>query len=181
MARADFHSLVLKYQDLKIERDKYGLVTVFPPMTFNSGFDEGEAFYYLKHWSKTNELGLAFSPTTSFDMPDGSTYKADGAWISAEKISQLSAKERRQIARIVPDFVLEVRSQSDRISKLKKKMTDVWIANGVQLAWLIDPIAQKAWVYRADGSVEAILDLNRQLSGENLLPGFNFDLTAFKK
>ena len=88
LSRADFHGLVLRYPDFKIERDKYGLIIVAPPMTFNAGYEEGEAFYHLKHWSKTNELGRAFSPTTSFDLPDGSTCKADGAWIPFEKINR---------------------------------------------------------------------------------------------
>ena len=55
-------------------------------------------------------------------------------------------------------------------------MTDIWMANGVRLAWLIDPIAQKAWVYRADGITETVSDFNAQLSGEAVLPGFTFDL-----
>jgi Uma2 family endonuclease len=176
MDRKDFHALVLRYQDFKIERDKYGLVTIFPPMTLNSGYDEGEAFYYLKHWSKTNDLGRAFSPSTSFDLPDGSTHKADGAWISIEKINRLSAKERKGIAAVTPDFVMEVRSQTDRIGKLKKKMADIWMANGVRLAWLIDPLDKKAWIYRAGESVETFADFDAQLSGEDVLPGFVFDL-----
>lgn len=176
LSQVDFHGLVLRYQDFKIERDKYGFITVDPLMTFNSGYDEGEAFYYLKHWSKTNDLGRAFSPTTSFDLPDGSTHKADGAWISMEKINRLSAKERTKIAAIVPDFVMEIRSQTDRISKLKKKMSDTWMANGVRLGWLIDPIGQKAWAYHTDGSVTAFSDFDSQLLGEDVLPGFVFDL-----
>ena len=117
-------------------------------MTFDSGFDEGEAFFHLKLWSKKDKTGKVFSSSTSFDLPDGSQYKADGAWISNEKISQLTDKERKSIASIVPDFVMEVRSETDRLAKLKKKMTVAWIANGVQLAWLIDPKSEKAWVYR---------------------------------
>ncbi|MEK7257950.1 MAG: Uma2 family endonuclease, partial [Bacteroidota bacterium] len=146
--KEQFHRFVLEHQEFKIERDKYGVITIHPPMSFDSGFLEGEAFGILRDWSKTNSLGRAFSPTTSFDLPDGSEHKADGAWISWEKINQLSPRERKHIAAIVPDFVIEVRSESDSLTKLKEKMEDVWLANGVRLAWLIDPKTEMAWIYR---------------------------------
>jgi Uma2 family endonuclease len=176
MTREQFHRFVLTHQEVKIERDKFGAITIYPPMTFDSGFAEGEVFYALKHWSKSNGLGRAFSPSTSFDLPDGSQYKADNAWISMERINRLSPEERKQIARIVPDFVVEVRSETDRIVRLKEKMAEVWVANGVRLAWLIDPLRQRAWVYRADGSTEEISGFGHVLPGEDVLPGFEFDL-----
>jgi Uma2 family endonuclease len=165
---------------LKIERDKHGVITIHPPMTLDSGYFEGEAFRLLANWAKKDKSGRAFSPSTSFDLPDGSEYKADGAWISNEKINQLSEEERRHIAAIVPDFVMEVRSESDRLGKLKKKMTEAWLDNGVKLAWLIDPIKQRAWVYRPGAPAEEIDRFDQILSGEDVLPGFEFDLNELK-
>lgn len=180
MSREQFHRFVLKNSDLRIERDKYGNIIIYPLMTFDSGYNEGEAFFHLKLWSKTNQLGKAFSPSTSFDLPDGSQRKADGAWISMEKINQLTEEERKGIALIVPDFVMEVRSETDRIAQLKRKMTEAWIANGVKLAWLIDPVKEKAWVFRADGTNEEINGFHHQLSGEGILPGFELKLSDLK-
>lgn len=164
MTRDQFHGFVLNHPELKIECDRVGTITIHPPITFDSGYIEGEVFYFLKNWSKTNQLGMAFSPSTSFDMPDGAEFKADGAWISMEKINRSSPKERKRIAEIVPDFVIEVRSQTDRIGKLKKKIIDGWMADGVRLAWLIDPLREKAWVYRVDGSVQQVTAFNQLLS-----------------
>ena len=179
MGREAFHRFLLRNSDLKIERDKQGIITIYPPMTLDSGYDEGEAFFALKLWSKSNKLGKAYSPSTSFDLPDGSTCKADGAWISREKLSKLSDEQRKHIAAVVPDFVMEVRSQTDRPGKLKKKMEDTWIANGVRLAWLIDPIKENAWIYRENGTSEEV-SFSEKLSGENVLPGFEFDLKEMK-
>ena len=51
-------------------------------------------------------------------------------------------------------------------------MKDTWIANGVQLAWLIDPYNEKAYIYRADGSTDVKKGFKKQtLSGETILPG----------
>jgi len=97
-----------------------------------------------------------------------------------KKLDRLTPEQRDSIALIVPDFVMEVRSKTDRIAKLKKKMTETWMANGVRLAWLIDPKLQKAWIYRADGSEEEIDNFETILSGEDVLPGFGFDLRELK-
>ena len=181
MDKKAFHRFLLRNEEFKIERDKHGIITIHPLMTLDSGFDEGEVFFALKLWSNTNNLGKAYSPSTSFDLPDGATCKADGAWISMKKLNRLSPEERKHIAAIVPDFVMEVRSQTDRISKLKKKMEEVWIANGVRLAWLIDPINEKAWVFRASGVKEEIKDFSGQLDGEDVLPGFVLKLQELKE
>ncbi|MCB0522613.1 MAG: Uma2 family endonuclease [Saprospiraceae bacterium] len=54
------------------------------------------------------------------------------------------------------------------------------MANGVRLAWLIDPIKEKAWVYRQDGTKEEIENFSGKLSGEDVLPGFEFSLREMK-
>ncbi|HRI59576.1 MAG TPA: Uma2 family endonuclease, partial [Saprospiraceae bacterium] len=83
-------------------------------------------------------------------------------------------------AKIVPDFVIEVRSPSDSLTELKEKMAEAWMANGVRLAWLLDPESQSACIYRADGSSETINGFDYKLSGEDVLPGFEFDLGVLK-
>jgi Uma2 family endonuclease len=103
----------------------------------------------------------------------------DAAWITHEKVDAMPPAERKQFAHIVPDFVVEIRSPSDDLGELQTKMRDSWIGNGVQLAWLIDPEQQTAWVYRADGTVETIEDFNQCLSGEEVLPGFELSLLRF--
>jgi Uma2 family endonuclease len=83
---------------------------------------------------------------------------------------------------VVPDFVGEVRSSSDRLPKLKHKMTNTWMANGVRLAWLIDPYEEKAYVYRQGQAVEELSGFDDAfLSGEDILPGFMLDLREMKR
>ena len=55
-------------------------------------------------------------------------------------------------------------------------MRNSWIANGVRLAWLADVDNDRLWIYRADHSVELVTPLNRIIDGEDVLPGFTFDL-----
>jgi Uma2 family endonuclease len=181
--REQFHKFVLSLPDLRIERDRFGTVTIYPPMTLDSAQMKGEVFRRLANWAfEHKKFGIAYSPSASFDLPDGSEYKADGAWVSMEKINALSAAERKRIAALVPDFVIEVRSETDRISRLKKKMAEGWMANGVQLAWLIDPIKERVWVYRSgQAEPEEHANFDTVLSGGTLLPGFELDLRDLKQ
>ena len=59
-------------------------------------------------------------------------------------------------------------------------MTQVWIVNGVRLAWLIDPNNQKTYIYRPDQVYEIIVGFDKTLSGENVCEGFEFDLSLLK-
>jgi Uma2 family endonuclease len=181
MSKKEFHHFLLSNDELRIERDKHGFIIIYPPMTLDSGFYEGLAFTFLSAWSlKNRKLGMAYSPSTSFDLPDGSTYKADGAWISMAKINKLSAEERKHIAAIVPDFVMEVRSQTDSIAKLRRKMQEVWMANGVEVAWLIDPLRGTALVYRKGSEVESFKKFEGTLTVGDLMPGFELNLKDLK-
>ena len=114
--------------------------------------------------------GESFSPTTGFDLPDGSTRSPDASWVNQEKMDSMTGEQiENEFIPVVPDFIVELRSKSDRLKKVKEKMEKSWIANGVKLAWLIDPYKEKAYIYRIDGSIETITDFNQKLSGENIL------------
>ncbi len=75
---------------------------------------------------------------------------------------------------------MEVRSQTDSLAKLKRKMTEAWMDNGVQVAWLIDPIREKAWVYRQGGVKEEYANFDAVLEVGELMPGFELNLRDLK-
>lgn len=59
-------------------------------------------------------------------------------------------------------------------------MQDEWMGNGCKLAWLIDPFEEKVFVYRANADVAIFNGFDQQLSGEDVLPDFEFDLSKLK-
>lgn len=65
----------------------------------------------------------------------------------------LSEADQARFSPLCPDFVIELRSPSDNLKELEKKM-ELWIANDAQLAWLIDPIEQEVTTYRPVESPE---------------------------
>lgn len=179
MSEEEFDEFCFANSELRIEQDPQGNIIIMPPSSYESGNHEVEPITDLNIWNRRTRLGKVFSPSTLFKLPDGSKRMPDAAWVSLEKHNSLSEKERKSFARIVPDFVIEVRSPTDRLKILQGKMHTAWIANGVRLAWLIDPQGHQAWVYRADGSESHISDFKQVLSGEDVLPGFEFDLGVF--
>lgn len=179
MSDAEFDAFCLANPNLRIEQDPNGNITILMPNSYDSGNNEMEAGADLTIWNRRAKLGKVFSPSTLFKLPDGSKRIPDAAWVSLEKHRQLSAEERQSFAHIVPDFVIEVRSPSDSLGALLTKMRSVWIANGVRLAWLLDPVEQQAWVFRANGSETHSADFTQTLSGEDVLPGFELNLHIF--
>lgn len=166
--------------DLQIEREPNGKLVIMPPVHTEIGHHEGEAFGQLYIWNLKTRLGKVFGASAGFTLPDLSIRAADASWVSNEKYEALSAGERKSFAHLVPDFVIEIKSDTDVLRNLKAKMAETWIANGVRLAWLLDVAAEKAYVFHANGSVEVVEGFDKKLSGEEVLPGFEFDLSLLK-
>ena len=83
----------------------------------------------------------------------------------------LSPEEQEKFLSLCPAFVIELRSPSDRLADVQKKMRE-WMDNGCRLGWLLDPKEEKAYVYRANGEQSVVESFDETLSGEDVLPGF---------
>ncbi|MEM6800020.1 MAG: Uma2 family endonuclease [Bacteroidota bacterium] len=167
-------------KELRIERDENGYIIVMSP---SGGFSshcnsivQGELYI----WNKVNQLGKLFDSSGGFLLDDGSMRAPDLAFLSQAQWNHLEEHEKSQFLPICPRFVVEVRSKTDRLTILQQKM-EAWIANGCKLAWLIDPLEQKAHIYRAEGELEIIPSFGQKISGEDILPTFEFDLTLLLK
>ncbi len=180
LTEIQFLDFAFQHPNLRIEQEKNGKIFIMSPVGFNSGFREGHPFGAIYAWWLGHRNGRVLSPSTMFKLPDGSKKMADAAWVSEEKYQAMPKIERNKVALVVPDFVVEVRSETDSLEKLKKKMTDGWIANGVRLAWLIDPIGKKAYVYKPNFPVQIIDDFSKTLSGEDVCPGLIFELNLME-
>jgi len=177
---AEFEDYCARHPDLLIEREPDGQLTVRSPVHLLSGEQELDLGFYVKLFVKPRKLGKVYSPSTGFTLPDNSVRSADVAFVSSEQLAKLKAGEEHSFAKIVPEFVIELRSDSDRIGRLQTKMRDVWITNGVQLAWLIDPKNQITYIHRADGSEQVVAGFDKVLSGEDVLPGFELQLSVLE-
>lgn len=177
---AEFISLYLKFPELQMEREKNGKVTIMTPVKRGSGKRKSILNGYIWQWASEQGNGEVYSPSTGIQLPSGAIKSPDCAWVSEHRLAQLAENEEETFLKVVPEFVAEIRSDSDSLAKLKRKMTDTWMASGVQLAWLIDPYEEKAWIYRPGKKVEVLSGFkNNTLSGENILPGLQIPLQPF--
>ena len=167
-------------KELRIERNKNGQIVIMPPTGSASGKRNFKASTLFGYWALTHEnLGYGFDSSTGFRLPSGAMRSPDTAWIKKERWDSLSGSEQRKFAPLTPDFVIEIRSESDSLNELQDKMQE-WIENGCRLAWLIDPLEEKAYVYTTQGLVNTVETFNSTLSGGDVLPGFELDLSLLK-
>ena len=176
MSDEAFYEFCRRNKDYRFEMDKRGNLIVMPPTFLETSNKNSEINLQLRILSKKDKTGIAFESDGMFIFPIGAKRAPDAFWILKERYFALSQAEREErFARICPDFVIELRSKSDNLRKLQAKMRE-YIENGARLGWLIDPAEKKVHIYRADKTVE-IPENPSKVSGENVLQGFELDLT----
>ena len=162
-------------QGLKIERTAEGQIMVAEPVGGYGSSRNAEAGADFVIWNRKTKGGKVFDSSGGFLLPSGAMKAPDVAWVRKDRWEALTEKQRRTFPPLCPDFVLELRSFSDRLPDLQAKMEE-WMENGCRLGWLIDPKEGKSYVYRPDQVVEIVVGKDVILSGEEILEGFELDL-----
>jgi Uma2 family endonuclease len=175
----EFLKFCIENQDLRIERNSNLEIIIRPLLGTLSGFYSGEVSGQLSNWNTENKKGIAFGSLTGFTLPDRSVLSSNASWMSMEKWNALTEEDKDRFAPVCPDFVIEVRSKSDRIEDLLKKMK-VWIKNGASQAWLIDPQEKVSYLFNVNGNEKKLEGFNRKITGQGLVQGFELDLSLLK-
>lgn len=159
----EFFDFCQRNKELRIERDAEGDVTVMSPTGIDSSGSNTDLIIDFGIWSRKDGRGKLFESNAGFILPNGAIRAPDVAWVRFKKLDNFTRTEKKRFVPVVPDFVVELRSETDSISKLKEKMEE-YIDNGVSVGWLIDPQNEEVWVYRADRAPEK-LDKPTHLTG----------------
>jgi Uma2 family endonuclease len=170
MSDEEFEEFCAQHPDLRIEMTGEGEVIIMPPVTSEGGKRNFNLTTRFGAWVERDATGIGFDSSAGFTLPNGAKRSPDVSWIRRERWDALTDEERNGFAPVCPDFVVELRSKSDRLTTLQKKMEE-YLANGAQLGWLIDPLERKIHIYRPHVPVE-VLDNPPQISGDELLKGF---------
>jgi len=171
----DFWLLCLENPDLRLERTERGVVEIMPPTSGGTGARNADLTAQVVVWAKIDGTGTPFDSSAGFKLPNGATRSPDTSWIPNERWNALTVAEKEEkFSPICPEFVVELRSRSDRKKKLQGKMRE-YLTQGARLGWLIDPRDGTVEIYRPGQPVE-ILNKPAKLSGEDVLPGFVLDL-----
>ncbi len=172
--REQFYQLCLNNPELQLERNRSGELIIMSPVGGESGEKEASLIIDIGNWNRQSKLGKVFSSSTIFSLPNGGDRSPDVAWVALEKWEQLSTKEREGFPPICPDFVIELRSKSDRLTPLQDKMQE-YLDSGLRLGWLINPQQKQVEIYRPNQTVE-VVNMPVNLSGEDVLPELEMTL-----
>ena len=140
---------------LRIEKNSHGELIVMTPVGGDGGRWEATVIRELGFWAEEDGRGTVFSSNSGFNLPDGSMLSPDASWVSLIRWNSLTAEQRREYPPLCPEFVVEILSATDSLHMLRAKM-ETWIANGAQLAWMIDPYAATLTIYRPGREPEVL-------------------------
>jgi Uma2 family endonuclease len=175
LSDGQFYELCQNHRDLKFERTAQGELVIGTPVGGESGSREADLISDLVHWNRQTQLGKVFSSSTCFKLPNEADRSPDAAWVAQEKWNQLTPEQQKKFPPLCPDFVIELRSESDALEPLQQKMQE-YLDNGLRLGWLVNPQDRQVEIYRPSQS-KRVLQNPQQVDGEDVLPGFVFDLS----
>lgn len=124
---------------------------------------------FLGNWVDPRRLGRVFDSSGGFILPTAtSNLKApDVSFVLAERLKQ----SPRYFAQMLPDLMVEIKSQSDRIQPLEDKILQ-FLALGTQVGILIDPDEETVSIYYRDNRPKVVLGNSDAISIPELLPGW---------
>jgi Uma2 family endonuclease len=174
MTDEQFAKFCSEHPDLFFETSAEGELIVMPPNYTLTAYRHRAILTQLDRWAQIDGRGGVADAAGGFVLPNGARRAPDVAWTQNSRVRALDPKMLERYWHLCPDFVIEVRSQTDRWRTLREKMRE-WIDNGAQLAWLIDPENRTVEIYRPNGGVE-VLTSPESLKGEGPVEGFILDL-----
>ncbi len=162
-----------KNPELQFEVDKNNQLIITMPTKDETGNINSELNAEFVIWNRADKLGNVYDSSTGFRMPKNNALKSpDISFILKERLEKLPTDSGYR--KIAPDFVLELRSESDALKDLIDKMLE-YIDNGVRLGWLLDSQGEVAYIYRLNGN-HASQSFDEPLSGEEVLKNFTLNL-----
>lgn len=170
---ARFDEFVAQNPELNVEQDSSGEIVIMSPNGAEGSSANSEITFQLTSWSH-NTSGKTFDSSAMFVFSNGAKRSPDAAWISQERWEKVPLEERKKFPHIAPDFIVELRSETDRLTALQAKMQE-YIDNGVRLGWLIDPLEKRVHIYNAD-TQPVVLENPQSVSGGDVLTGFVLEL-----
>lgn len=150
-----------------------GELKIMPPTGVPGELFELEMAAAVLGWSHEHG-GRASGATARFVMPDGARRGPDACWISQERWDALPDEARRPFAAIVPDFIVEIVSPSNRPRDIADKVRR-YLDGGAQLVLVIHP-RNRTVTYHRPGVEPEVREDPETIDGGDVLPGFAFSV-----
>jgi Uma2 family endonuclease len=138
LTNEEFFAFYIANRELRIERNSNREILIMPPSGSETGMYDAGLTIKIGIWNNETRLGKVFGSSAGFTLPNDAVRSAHAAWIGNERWKEVPEADRKKFVRICPDFVAEIKSPSDSLKDLHKKMQE-WMENGCRLGWLLDP------------------------------------------
>ena len=164
-----FDLLCIDNPDLRLELTPSRELIVMAPAGGESGEKNGDLFLDVGIWNRQTNLGRAFDSSTGYDFIalGGGKLSPDVSWIEKSRLEGVNIVG---FIPVVPDFVIELRSATDNLKPLQKKMIE-YQRLGVKLALLVDPKNKQVELYR-HGQEPELLASPTEIDCSEVMPGF---------
>ena len=156
--------------DYKIELED-GIISVMGPSDIVSSEISSRLIAFLFVWINPRRLGRVFDSAGGFIMPNTNVKAPDVSFVRAARLRQ----SPRYFGELVPDLVVEIKSQSDRIKAIETKVLK-FIELGAIVGILIDPDEETVAIYRSTGE-PTILANGDILTVAELFPGWELPVS----
>ena len=148
-----------------------GKIIIIGPSDIVSSEIGAEFGSLLLNWVKPRKLGLVFESSGGFILPNSNLTAPDVSFVTADRLKQ----SKRYFAELVPDLVVEIKSQSDRLKPLREKIQS-FIELGAKVGILIDPDKRTVTLYTPTAEPVVLRD-GDTISIPELLPGWEIAVT----
>lgn len=127
-----FFTFCEKNRRIRIERDQKHQIYILPQISLDISELNCQLSTTVTEWNRSKKGGKVFGSDAGYFLPDNPMRSPDVSWMSNKNWASLSAKEKRQLPYMAPEFVIEIMSATDNLISLHFKMLQ-WIENGVLL------------------------------------------------
>ncbi len=148
-----------------------GKIIIIGPSDIVSSEIGAEFGRLLLNWVKPRKLGRVFESSGGFILPNSDLRAPDVSFVTASRLKQ----SKRYFAELVPDIVVEIKTQSDRLKPLREKIQS-FIKSGAKVGILIDPDKRTVTIYTPTAE-PVVLRNGDIISIPELLPGWEVPVT----
>jgi Uma2 family endonuclease len=174
MTDEEYYAFCAANPDFRIERTAKGEIVIMPPTGGETSHRNAGLTAQLYTWARREGRGKDFDSNVEYILPGGAARSPDASWVLRSRLAALTPEQKKKFLPLCPDFVVELRSPSDRLPRAQAKMRE-WIDNGAKLGWLIDPEARTVYIYRPGQTTERLVD-PRRVAGEPPVAGFVLEM-----
>ncbi len=148
-----------------------GVLHRMPPPGFRHGRVVSAVGRHLGNFIAEHQLGVIVDQSGFiFERDPDTLLGPDLSFVRSDRVPI----DEDAYPEIAPDLVVEVVSPSQTGPSVEEKVA-IYLATGVRLIWVIDPVRRTVRVHRANGSEQTLSEVDI-LDGEDVLPGFRLSI-----